>query len=145
MQGSLQVPRGHTHSQNKTLCRSVSQVWAQTPCLIVKNYNPSHYLLLLKFQVTVSLQNTSPLSYLNFVRAEGLINPSPAVSDQDRLVFKMLVTLRASTGDMLLKSRTWAMGFSGSIHAGDPKGAQLPAAPKEARKLLSMVSSSCLP
>lgn len=36
-QDSLQVPRGHTHSQNKTLCRSVSEVWAQTPCPVVKN------------------------------------------------------------------------------------------------------------
>lgn len=42
VQDSLQVPRGHTHSQNKTLCRSVSEVWAQTPCPTVKNYNPSH-------------------------------------------------------------------------------------------------------
>lgn len=50
------------------------------------------YLLLLKFQVAVSLQNTSLLSCLNFVRAQGLRNPSPAVSDHDRLVFKMLVT-----------------------------------------------------
>lgn len=43
--------------------------------------------------------------------------------------------MRASTQDTLLKSRTRAMEFSGSILAGDPKGAQLPAAPKEARKL----------
>lgn len=35
---------------------------------------------------------------------------------------------------MLLKSRTWAMGFSGSILSGDPKGAQPPAAPKEVKK-----------
>lgn len=50
------------------------------------------YLLLLKSQVAVALQNNFPLSCLNFVRAQGLINPSPAGSDQDRLVFKMLVT-----------------------------------------------------
>lgn len=37
---------------------------------------------------------------------------------------------------MLLKSRTQDMGFSGSILAGDPKGAQLPAALKEGRKVL---------
>lgn len=40
----------------------------------------------------MALQNNFPLSCLNFVRAQGLINPSPAGSDQDRLVFKMLVT-----------------------------------------------------
>lgn len=42
--------------------------------------------------LAVSLQNTFPLSCLNFVRTQGLINPCPAVSDQDRLVFQMLVT-----------------------------------------------------
>lgn len=71
----------------------MSKAWAQPPATpLWRNRAHLTYLLLLKFQVVVSLQSTFPLNCLNLLGAQGQINPSPAVSAQDRLVFEMLVT-----------------------------------------------------
>lgn len=104
------------------------------------------YLVLLKSQVAVALQNNFPLSSLNFARAQGLINPSAAGSDQDRLVFEMLV----NSWGPAHKTHCWRAGLGPWSSLGPslletPREPSFLQHPKRPGSYWSMVPSRCLP